>query len=175
MKAVISGPRSNLTADLHLPFMHIELELEELPKRGDVIILNSGSPYYVTNIMWWVDGPENEAYWSHGDYRTDAGRYQVVHITVEPDNRRKNYGYPAGLEDGKVQGGDQFLTELRELVCLAQDAGIEGGLTIIDTWLARKERASADRKAAEAEQERRAAEVIRASYEAAEQEQEKRS
>ena len=69
--------------------------MEELPKRGDVIILNSGGSYYVRNIMWWVDGPENDAYWSRTEDYEVEGQYQIVHIDVEPDNRRECYGYPA--------------------------------------------------------------------------------
>ena len=164
MKAVITGPRSGLDEDLNLPYMHIELDLEELPKRGDVIILNSGGSYYVKNIMWWVDGPENEAYWSmKGDYNVE-GQYQVVHIDVEPDNRPDRYGYPAGLEEGKKRGGEVYLGELRNMLELARSAG---GLDLIDAWVSRQEAAVAERKAAEAEQERRAGEILMAASKAA--------
>jgi len=159
MRAIIAGPRSRITADdPNMGWMHIELELEELPKRGDVIILNSGNSYYVTNIMWWVDGPENAAYWARGDYRTSEGRYQTVRINVEPDNRRDRYGYQAGLEDGQKRGGEEFLAELRDLLTLSDSAGV--GVQIISTWLARKETALAERQAAEAAQEARATEIL---------------
>ena len=169
MKVLITGPRSGLTDELELPWMHIELELEELPKRGDVIILNSGGSYYVKNIMWWVDGPENDAYWSRTqDYRV-KGQYQIVHIDVEPDNRRERYGYPAGLADGKKRGGEEFFAELRSLVDLSQSAGIGDGLRLIDTWLAEKERVLAERLETEERATQKAAELFaRASKAAAE-------
>jgi hypothetical protein len=164
MKTLITGPRSGLTDERELPWMHIELELEELPKRGDVIILNSGGSYYVKNIMWWVDGPENDAYWNRTqDYEVE-GQYQVVHIDVEPDNRREHYGYPAGLEDGKKQGGETFLAELRSMVGLAKSAG---GLDLVDAWLSKHEQALAERKAAEEQAELRAAEMLIAASKAA--------
>ena len=144
MKVTISGPRRTYTEPWG--WMHIELELEELPKIGEVIILNDGSSYYVTNIMWWIQGPRNEAYWSMGedDYRVE-GSYEAAGITVEPDNRRECYGYPAGLEDGRVQGADEFLAELRGLVDLTKRAIVNGGtydgLGMIDVWLGDHEEA----------------------------------
>lgn len=164
MKAVITGPRHRLTAEnLEFSWMHIELDLEELPKRGDVIILNSGSSYYVTNIMWWVDGPENDAYWSQtGDYEVE-GRYQVVHIDVQPDDRREYYGYPAGLEDGRKRGGEEFFAELRNLIELAEAANITrdgAGMKVISAWLAVKERALAERRETERQQSEAAARIV---------------
>ena len=152
-----------MTADLEMGWMHIELNLEELPKVGEIIILNDGSSYYVTNVMWWVDGPQNEAYWARGDYRTDEGRFQTVNISVEPDNRRERYGYPAGIEDGKIQGADEFIVQLREQVNLLNhatsgQAGVAMGL--IEAWLIQREVAMQERIAEKAKQDAIAAEVI---------------
>lgn len=158
MKAVITGPRSGLTEDLKLPHMHIEVDLEELPKPGEVIIVNSGSSYYVKYVMWWIDGPENEAYWSRTQDYDVQGSYQIAHIVVDTDNRRERWGYPAGVEDGRKQGGEEFLAELRKLVDLASSAG--AGLKLIDVWLEKREVEAAERKEAEEQAERRADELL---------------
>lgn len=139
MKAVITGPRSGLTEKLTLPHMHIEVDLEELPKKGQVIILNGGGSYYVKDIMWWITGPENDAYWSRDQDYDVEGEFQTVHVTVEPDNRPERYGYPAGVTAGTKAGRQAVLTELRAFVAVVAAAeGDYNRLGMIQAWLERE-------------------------------------
>jgi hypothetical protein len=169
MKVVITGPRSGLTDELELPWMHITMDLEQLPKEGQVFILNSGGSYYVKDIMWWVDAPENEAYWSRTqDYEVE-GQYQIVHINVEPDNRRERYGYPAGVEDGKMQGSDEAVAELRRLVDLVKSSGVHDGVNVIDAWVSKHEQDAAYRLAAQQAADRHAGELFEAARKSAQE------
>ena len=138
MRVLVSGPRHGLTANLKLPHLHVELDLEELPKRGDVMILNSGSSYTVTDIMWWFDGPENNDYWDYdADYRTNEGRFQTVHIMVDPDRKPRNYPAEAA-ERGYATGRASAVSELSGRIAelrTGMHADPEIVLAVVESWL----------------------------------------
>lgn len=117
MKAVITGPRSSMSDDLERGWMHIEIDLEELPRYGQTMILNSGGSYIVTDIMWWIDGPENDAYWSHtADYNVQ-GQFQTVHVVVEPAGpgglRNSAYTMAGARREGQEQGKADAVRQLQ--------------------------------------------------------------
>jgi hypothetical protein len=142
MRVLISGPRSRYDEDGKLSHLHIELDLEELPKKGETIILNSGGSYVVTDIMWWVNGPENEAYWSRGDYSTTEGRYQICHINVEPsDYRRQTYTMDGmrreGYEAGQKAAARELASRLLELAKAGEQFSTpQTQLAVVAGWLA---------------------------------------
>jgi hypothetical protein len=144
MKVLISGPRRGLTEDRKFPHLHIEVDLEELPKKGETIILNSGSGYVVTDVMWWVDGPENEAYWTYdSDYETTEGKYQIAHVNVEPsDYRKQAYTMDAARREGYASGRAAATRELRQRLAAAERAGLtapEMTMAAVLTWMAEQE------------------------------------
>jgi hypothetical protein len=125
MKVIISGPRRLPDRDLANPWphMHIELDLPYLPAVGEIIILNSGSSYVVRRRMWWVDGPENEAYWSwNGDYDTDEGRYQVAYLDVLPSEYDEPFTPDKMLAEGIARGREEMAAEVKKLLDLAASA-----------------------------------------------------
>lgn len=143
MRVLISGPRSGLTEKLELPHLHIELDLEELPKKGETIILNNGNSYVVTDIMWWVDGPEDESYWDHNsDYDTTEGRYQTCHISVEPSGYRNEiYTMDGARKEGFEAGRKSAVRELASRLLELTKAGEEFStpqtqLAVVAGWLA---------------------------------------
>lgn len=134
MKVVISGPRRLPRKDPGDPWphMHIELDLPVLPAVGEVIILNSGSSYVVRRRMWWVDGPENEAYWSHdGDYSTSEGRYQVAYLDVLPSGYDEPFTYSKAIEEGETRGREQAAAEVEGLLDLMTGESHVGPLSAI--------------------------------------------
>jgi hypothetical protein len=131
MKAVITGPRRGLTSKLELPYLHLEVEYEDLPKVGETIIVNSGSSYTVKNIMWWVQGPENEDYWHFdGDYNAEA-RHEIVHIDVEPADMKGHDLYG----EGKAAGRREAARDLARIVEIARKAGDTTVSAMTQGWL----------------------------------------
>jgi len=121
MKARIIGPRSGLTEDYEMPWMGIEIDYEELPKVGEHICLNGGSIYVVKDISWWVTAPEDEDYWSRGDYKDKPGEHEIVHIMVAPPGDDDHFDFQDGLRRGR-QGA---IDDLREAMKLAVKAGLD--------------------------------------------------
>lgn len=139
MKAVITGLRSGLSApDFATGALHLDVDLEELPKPGEHIILNSGSAYVVESVMWWVQGPENDDYWAKGDYRETA-EFEAVHVNVRPADIAGHDLYA----DGRARGRRDAAADLVSLLKLTEQ--VDGGAlrSVVTEW-ARREIVTAD-------------------------------
>lgn len=131
MKVLITGPRSELTKDLKLPHMHLEYDLEDLPKKGETIILNGGMGYTVKDIMWWVKGPENDDYWATDrDYSVTA-EHEIVHVVVEPRDHKGIDLYAEGMAAGKKQAA----ADLERIVAMVSKAGDATVAAAVRGWL----------------------------------------
>jgi hypothetical protein len=86
-RLVIAGPRArhHLLDGPTLPWMELDVIASGVPAEGEVIILNGGGSYVVERRMWFVNGPENSAYWGKGDYR-ELADIEAVHVDVRPDD-----------------------------------------------------------------------------------------
>ncbi len=90
MKVIITGPASGLTKDGKLPHLHLEVVMDELPRPGEIIILNDGASYTVQYVMRWIDTREDviSKQLAHEDIGTfdEPCPADIKHIsvTVEP-------------------------------------------------------------------------------------------
>lgn len=142
MKVLISGPRSSRTENRDLPWMHLTVDLEALPREGEHITLNSGGGYTVIRRMWWVTGPENEAYWASGEYEED-GKFEAVHLDVEPDGyRTETYTMDGARREGYLKGRQDAVRELHARITELEKAGLskpEHVTATVLAWLAGQE------------------------------------
>lgn len=141
MKALITGPRSRSSAPDHeLPYLHLEVELEELPKVGETIIVNDGNSVVVNSIMWWVDGPDTpEAYSFNGGTYEGAAVQKVVHVNVLPPDWPSDHPYDAGKKAGRREAA-QALGELLGYLRAVADAKVLHAA--VTEWVKREEGAT---------------------------------
>lgn len=176
MKVIISGPRRLPRRDDPRdpwPHMHIELDLPELPAEGEHIIVNDGSSYTVRRRMWWVDTPQNEAYWSwDGDYDTDQGIYKIAYLDVLPSDYDEPFTADKMLAEGAERGHEQAAAEVENLLNLTAAPGVDpaSALAMLQEWC-RGGAAKTRERAEQAARHRALAERILAEL-AAEREQE---
>lgn len=167
MKVIISGPRrlwqtEEMLAGKPWPHLHVELDLPALPADGEHIILNNGSVYTVKRRMWWVDSPEDEAYWTwDADYRTDEGRYQTAYIDVLPSEYDEPFTYDKAITEGITRGRENMAAEVEKLLDLADQPGVDpaSALTMVHQ-LVRAEADAARKREAEAERHRAVVEKV---------------
>lgn len=123
MKVVITGPRAHSAPpDYELPYLHLETEMEHLPRVGDKIIINDGNSVVVENIMWWVDGPDTpESYRLDGMYEGE-GQLKTIHLQVLPPDWSRLDPYPEGVKAGRAAMADELVSAL-EILAPMTDAG----------------------------------------------------
>jgi hypothetical protein len=165
MKAIISGPR-NLPdrTDPRAPWahMHVELDLPGVPAVGEHITLNSGSSYTVKRRMWYVEGPENEAYWGyHTDYDTAEGTYDTLYLDVLPSDYDEPFTPDKMLAEGTERGREDLAAEIENMLRLADEPGVDpASVLIIVRQMVRDEAAKARIRAELAKQHAALAERI---------------
>lgn len=139
MKVLITGPRSHLDDDRGLPYMHLTVDLDTLPREGEHITLNGGGGYTVVRRMWYVTSPENEAYWARGDYE-ENGEFEAVHLDVEPDGyRNETYTLDGARREGYLKGHQDAARELAGRLSELEKAGIldaDVRMAVVLGWLA---------------------------------------
>jgi hypothetical protein len=150
MKAVITGPRSGLNSDFKMSFLHLEIDYEELPKVGEHIVLNSGSDYVVERVMWWVQGEENDAYWSRTENYEVAAEHEVVYVCVRPADMYAHDLYREGLKAGRREAAAELL-ELLKLTANAPDSAVPA---IVRAWAEREGKETAEETARNAAMEK---------------------
>jgi hypothetical protein len=142
MKVIISGPRrlpSRTDARDPWPHMHVELDMPELPAVGEHITLNSGSGFTVRHRIWYVEGPETEAYYAwDAPYDTSEGTFDVVYLDVLPDGYDEPFTYDKAIDEGITRGHEQASTEVEQLLNLASSPGVDAasGLAMLRAWCA---------------------------------------
>ena len=165
MKVVISGPRRLPRRDDPKdpwPHMHVTLDMEQVPAPGERITLNSGGTFTVKRRFWYVEGPENEAYYAwDADYDTDGGTFDVVYLDVLPSEYDEPFTPDKMLAEGEERGHEQAAAEVEKILNLAAAPGVDpaSALAMLREWC--RDGAAWTRKRAEqAEQHRELAERI---------------
>ena len=142
MKVIISGPRrlpSRIDPRDPWPHMHIELDLPALPAEGEHITLNGGGTFTVKRRSWYVESPENEAYFGwNSNYDTDEGRYDVVYLNVMPSDYDVPFTPDKMQAEGIEIGREQAAAEVENLLDLAVTPGVDpaSALAMLRAWCA---------------------------------------
>jgi hypothetical protein len=140
MKAIISGPKRMPHWDDPRdpwPHMHIELDLPGLPAVGEHITLNSGGTFKVRRRFWYVEGPENQAWFDiDARYNTDEGVFDVVYLDVLPADYDEPFTYDKAIAEGTVRGQEQAAAEVEKLLGLAAAPGVDpaSALAMLREW-----------------------------------------
>ena len=159
MKVIMSGPKRMPSRDDPRdpwPHMHVELEMETLPDVGEHIIWNDGSSFTVKRRMFWVDSPEDGAYWDwNADYEGE-GHAKVAYLDVLPSYYDEPFTYDKALTEGIERGHEQAAAEVERLLDLASSPDVDpaSALAMLRAWC--KDGADKARER-EAERERHAA------------------
>lgn len=85
MKMRIIGPQNTLrmAPDQDFHFLGIDLDLPDVPKEGQSIVLDGGSVYVVTDVTWFIDteAGDNDAL---AEKKDTPGRLDLIHVAVKP-------------------------------------------------------------------------------------------
>jgi hypothetical protein len=95
MKVRIIGPQNGFDRDKAMAaieagggsweshFLGIDMELPELPREGQSIILDGGSVYVVTDVSWFIstEAGERDAL---AEKKDTPGWVELVHVAVKP-------------------------------------------------------------------------------------------
>jgi hypothetical protein len=162
MRVIISGPKRMPYRDRPddpWPHMRVQLEMDAVPAPGEHITLNSGSTVIVKRRFWYVQGPENQDWFTwDADYKTDQAEAEVVHLDVLPSDYDEPFTPDKMQAEGIGIGREQAAAEVEKLLDLASGEYPAETLAMLRKWCAdgaartRERTAQAERHAALAEQ-----------------------
>jgi hypothetical protein len=165
MRVIISGPKrmpNRNRPDDPWPHMHVELDMPAVPAEGERITLNGGATVIVRRRFWYVQGPENQAWFDlDARYDTDQAVAEVVYLDVLPSEYDQPFTPDKMHAEGKAAGHEQAAAEVEKLLALAAAPGVDpaSGLAMLRAWCA-DGAAAARERAEQAERHRALAEQV---------------